>query len=65
LGLVVAELMGSSNGIGYLILDARQFSNTSVVFVGIMIFAIVGKLTDSLVRLLERKLLGWQDNYRG
>jgi sulfonate transport system permease protein len=65
LGLVVAELMGSSNGIGYLILDARQFSNTSVVFVGIMIFAIVGKLTDSLVRLLERKLLSWQDNYRG
>jgi sulfonate transport system permease protein len=65
LGLVVAELMGSSNGIGYLILDARQFSNTSVVFVGIMIFAIVGKVTDSLVRLLERKLLSWQDNYRG
>jgi sulfonate transport system permease protein len=48
-----------------LILDARQFSNTSVVFVGIMIFAIVGKLTDSLVRLLERKMLDWQDNYRG
>jgi sulfonate transport system permease protein len=65
LGLVVAELMGSSEGIGYLIMDARQFSQTSIVFVGIIIFAIVGKLTDSLVRFLERRLLRWRDSYQG
>jgi sulfonate transport system permease protein len=65
LGLVVAELMGSSAGIGYMILDARQFSNTEIVFVGIIIFAIVGKLTDSLVRQLEFKLLKWRDNFIG
>ncbi|PYI55223.1 ABC transporter permease [Paenibacillus flagellatus] len=65
LGLVVAELMGSSEGIGYLILDARQFSQTSVVFVGILIFAVVGKATDSLVRFLEKKLLRWRDSFNG
>ncbi len=65
LGLVVAELMGSSEGIGYMIMDARQFSNTEVVFVGIIIFALVGKLTDSIVRLLETKLLKWQDHFSG
>ncbi|WP_036745790.1 ABC transporter permease [Paenibacillus sp. UNC451MF] len=65
LGLVVAELMGSSEGIGYLIMDARQFSQTQIVFVGIIIFAIVGKVTDSLVRLLEKKLLKWRDSYNG
>lgn len=65
LSLVVAELMGSTAGIGYMIMDARQFSNTDVVFVGIMIFAIVGKLTDSLVRLMERHFLKWQDTYKG
>lgn len=65
LGLVVAELMGSSEGIGYLIMDARQFSQTQIVFVGIIIFAVVGKLTDSLVRLLEKKLLKWRDSYNG
>ncbi|WP_282940611.1 ABC transporter permease [Paenibacillus sp. RC67] len=65
LGLVVAELMGSSEGIGYLIMDARQFSQTQIVFVGIIIFAIVGKMTDSLVRLLEKKLLKWRDSYNG
>lgn len=57
LGLVVSELMGASEGIGYLIMDARQFSRTEVVFVGIIIFAIGGKIGDSAVRLLETKLL--------
>jgi sulfonate transport system permease protein len=65
LGLVVAELMGSSEGIGYMILDARQFSQTAVVFVGISIFAIAGKLSDSFVRLLERRLLKWRDSFKG
>jgi len=65
LGLVVAEMMGSSEGIGYLIMDARYFSITSLVFVGILIFAIVGKLTDSLVKLLEKRLLRWRESYLG
>ncbi|WP_339319727.1 ABC transporter permease [Paenibacillus sp. FSL R10-2734] len=65
LGLVVAEMMGSSSGVGYLINDARSFSLTTVVFVGIIVFAIVGKLSDSLVKLLESRLLRWQDSYKG
>ncbi|CGG65113.1 sulfonate/nitrate/taurine transport system permease [Streptococcus pneumoniae] len=63
--LVVAELMGSTEGIGYMIMDARQFSNTDIVFVGIIIFALVGKFSDSLVRLLEVKFLRWRDNFKG
>ncbi|PEJ42785.1 ABC transporter permease [Bacillus wiedmannii] len=63
--LVVAELMGSTEGIGYMIMDARQFSNTDTVFVGIIIFAFVGKFSDSLVRLLEVKFLRWRDNFKG
>ncbi|CAH1200543.1 Putative aliphatic sulfonates transport permease protein SsuC [Paenibacillus plantiphilus] len=65
LGLVVAEMMGSSSGVGYLINDARSFSLTTVVFVGIIVFAVVGKLSDSLVKLLEARLLRWQDSYKG
>ncbi|WP_412678308.1 ABC transporter permease [Bacillus smithii] len=65
LSLVVAELMGSTSGLGYMMMDARQFSNTDIVFVGIIIFAIVGKLTDSLVRLMEKHFLKWQDTYKG
>ncbi|ACM13179.1 ABC transporter permease [Bacillus paranthracis] len=63
--LVVAELMGSTEGIGYMIMDARQFSNTDIVFVGIIIFAFVGKFSDSLARLLEVKFLRWRDNFKG
>ncbi|GGI45217.1 sulfonate ABC transporter permease [Paenibacillus marchantiophytorum] len=65
LGLVVAELMGSTSGIGYMMSDARQFSKTPVVFVGILIFAVFGIVADSAVRLLERKWLSWQDSYKG
>lgn len=65
LGLVVAELMGSSSGIGYIINDARSFSLTSVIFVGIFVFAAVGKLTDAAVKLLEKKLLRWQHTLKG
>lgn len=65
LGLVVAEMMGSSSGIGFLINDARSFSLTTVVFSGIIVFALVGKGSDSLVRWLERRMLKWQDSYQG
>ncbi|MNO06512.1 putative aliphatic sulfonates transport permease protein SsuC [compost metagenome] len=63
--LVVAELMGADRGVGYLIQDARSFMRTEVVFIGILLFAAVGKISDSLVRLLEARLLKWQDSYKG
>ncbi|MGK2964750.1 MAG: ABC transporter permease [Tepidiformaceae bacterium] len=63
--LVVAELTGAQSGIGYLIQDARSLLNTPTVMVGVFVFAAVGKLSDSLVRLLERRLLGWRDSYAG
>lgn len=63
--LVVAELLGAESGVGYMIQDARSFVQTDVVFVGITIFAIVGKLSDSLVRILEKRLLRWQDSFKG
>lgn len=63
--LVVAELMGADAGVGFLIQDARSFMRTDVVFVGIGIFAVVGKLSDSIVKWLEDRLLRWRDSYRG
>ncbi|MNO17111.1 putative aliphatic sulfonates transport permease protein SsuC [compost metagenome] len=63
--LVVAELMGANSGVGYMIAEARQYSQTAAVFVGIGVFAAVGKLSDSLVRMLESRLLRWRDAYKG
>lgn len=63
--LVVAEMMGTSAGIGYMIQDARAYSQTEIVFVGIILFAVFGKLSDSAVRLAEKKALRWRDTYKG
>ncbi|WP_151737374.1 ABC transporter permease ['Paenibacillus yunnanensis' Narsing Rao et al. 2020] len=65
LGLVVAELIASTSGIGYMMSDARQFADTPVVFVGIIVFAAAGLISDTAVRLLERRLLRWKDSYQG
>lgn len=63
LGLVVAELIASTSGIGYMMSDARQFADTPVVFVGILIFAVCGLLTDGAARLVERRLLRWKGSH--
>ncbi|WP_289320983.1 ABC transporter permease [Peribacillus simplex] len=62
--LVVAELLGADRGVGFMIQDARSFMQTDVVFVGIIIFAMAGKISDSFVRFLENHLLKWQDSFK-
>lgn len=63
--LAVAEMMGASAGIGYMIQDARVYAQTDIVFVGIIMFAVIGKLSDSAVRLVERRWLRWSNTYKG
>lgn len=65
LGLVVAEMLGSTTGIGFLINDARAMAMIPTMFVGIIIFAALGKLSDSLILSIERKCLRWQQNFKG
>ncbi|OCT12963.1 ABC transporter permease [Paenibacillus pectinilyticus] len=65
LGLVVAELIGSQEGIGFLINYGKQNSNAELIFVGVIIFAVIGKLVDSLVRWLEKRWLSWRDSFQG
>jgi len=63
--LVVAEMMATSSGVGYMIQDARTFSNTDIVFAGILIFALVGSISDLAVRQLEKRWLSWRDTFKG
>lgn len=58
--LSVAEMMGASEGIGYMIQDARVYAQTDLVFVGIVLFMLAGKLTDTGVRRLELRWLRWR-----
>lgn len=52
--LVVAETLAAPSGIGYLTMNAREFLQTDVVLVGILLYALLGKLADGLARGLER-----------
>lgn len=62
LALVIAELTGANSGIGYWMQMGREYVRVDIVLAALIVFAAVGKLVDSLVRLLERRLLGWRDN---
>ena len=59
LTLIVAETVASSSGIGYMSMNAREFLQTDVILLGILLYALLGKLADSFVRLFERWLLRW------
>ncbi|MDO4623436.1 MAG: ABC transporter permease [Eubacteriales bacterium] len=57
--VVAAELVSSTTGLGYLIMNARQFGNTDTVIVGMLMIGIIGKLMDSLLRLIENRVIRW------
>jgi sulfonate transport system permease protein len=64
LTLIVAETISSSSGIGYMTMDAREFLQTDVVVLGIVIYALLGKLADSATRALERRWLAWHPAFQ-
>jgi sulfonate transport system permease protein len=63
LALVVAESFGANAGIGFLATNAREFLQTDVMVLVIVLYALIGIGSDVLARLLERWLLAWHPNY--
>jgi sulfonate transport system permease protein len=62
--LIVAETISAQAGIGYMTMNAREFLQTDVVLVGILIYALLGKLADLLAHGLERAWLRWHPGYQ-
>ncbi|MDR6186107.1 aliphatic sulfonate ABC transporter permease SsuC [Acinetobacter baylyi] len=62
--LIVAETISAQAGIGYMTMNAREFLQTDVVLVGILLYALLGKLADVLAQALERYLLRWHAGYQ-
>lgn len=63
--LIVAETISAQSGIGYLTMNAREFLRTDVVLVGILLYALLGKIADVFARALERGWLRWHPGYQG
>ncbi|CCP06804.1 Aliphatic sulfonate ABC transporter, permease protein [Erwinia amylovora MR1] len=64
LTLIVAETISANSGIGYLAMNAREFLQTDVVVVAIILYALLGKLADVSAQLLERTWLRWHPAYQ-
>ncbi|EPD38556.1 sulfonate transport system permease [Delftia acidovorans CCUG 274B] len=62
--LIVAETISAQSGIGYLTMNAREFLQTDVVLVGILLYALLGKLADWFARALEHWWLRWHPGYQ-
>ncbi|MBR5114799.1 MAG: ABC transporter permease [Oscillospiraceae bacterium] len=58
--VVAAELVASSTGLGYMIMYARQFGQTDVVIVGMLMIGIIGKVMDSILMLIEKRVIRWK-----
>ncbi|MDR3427679.1 aliphatic sulfonate ABC transporter permease SsuC [Silvimonas sp.] len=62
--LIVAETISASSGIGYLATNAREFLQTDVVVLSILLYALLGKFSDVFARWLERRWLRWHPAYQ-
>lgn len=61
--MVAAELIAASRGLGFLLTDGRETSRADIVLAAILLLALLGKLTDTLMQRLERRLLAWRDTF--
>jgi sulfonate transport system permease protein len=63
LTLIVAETISSTSGIGYLAMNAREFSQTDIIIFSILFYALLGFVADYVAKQLERRLLRWNPIY--
>ncbi len=62
--VVAAEIMGASSGLGFLLVDGQSTGRPTTILVSILLFAILGKLTDLILAGIGNKFLYWQDTHR-
>ncbi|MGW5647898.1 ABC transporter permease [Saccharopolyspora sp. NPDC003752] len=65
LALVFGETINATAGIGYEMNMAREFFQTDVIVVCLVLYALLGLVADFIVRLLERTLLAWRPAFSG
>ena len=59
IGTIVAEFVGSSSGLGYLLLQARALFHVPEAFAILVLLMIMGLVLDSVMTVLERRLTPW------
>jgi sulfonate transport system permease protein len=59
--VVAAELMGAGEGLGFLLIDGQQTGRPAIVLAAILLFAVLGKITDLALATVGNSLVHWQD----
>lgn len=65
IALIAAELVAARSGLGYLIMDAREFLQTDVVMVGMILIGVIGALYNWLFAVAQARLLRYRTPGRG
>lgn len=65
LALVVVEQLNATSGVGYMVTLARNYAQTDVMLVGLVVYALLGFASDALVRLLQARALRWRRTLAG
>lgn len=63
LTLIVAETIAANSGIGYMAMNAREFFQLDVVLLSILLYALLGKLSDLMAKGFERRWLRWHPHF--
>lgn len=62
--LIVAETIAANSGIGYLAMNAREFMQLDIVLLSIILYALLGKFSDVIAKMIEKKSLKWNPSYQ-
>ena len=57
--VIVAELIGSSSGIGHMITDSQALLNTGQIIFGIIVIGLIGLISDYLFKAVNQRLFPW------
>ena len=63
LTLIIAETIPTNKGLGYLATNAREFMQTDIIILSIIIYALLGKLADFIAQFGENRALKWNASY--
>jgi sulfonate transport system permease protein len=61
--VVAAEFLGASEGLGYLLVDGQQTGRPAVIIASIVMFALLGKVTDRILASVGARFTSWQDGF--
>ena len=58
--VIAAELMGASEGLGYLMIDGQMTGRPALIIGALILFAVIGKISDELIYILAKPFLKWK-----